>query len=337
MSDELRDDGFEDDFHEEADDNTDDAALPGEAAEVRLPLDGFTFETLIGFDEEIARIRDLGLVDDIDEEYLAFVEQMKKQHGIFDEPTGDVIVFSSTVREDADRLMIACANELGRPTMRMRVVDGPLGTQALIVMASNGIGPDGFKDWGTLVLEGVDTWGSGAGAALEGMKDLDQATLREAAGNVMKAIAVIRSAIANPKVAVFASVSGEIAPHSPLSMLLGSATLFEVPAPSDSERDAIWDYLMDKHVSMSALDRFELVKLSRGMPRCDIFSAAKEAVVQAYRESLQGFSYVPVTRSNLLDKIAAYQPLDSLEYRQIEDSVVEDFMTEIERMERGES
>ena len=35
--------------------------------------------------------------------------------------------------------------------------------------------------------------------------------------------------------------------------------------------------------------------------------------------------YVPVTIDNLFEKLAAYQPLESTEYRALEDAVVEDF------------
>jgi SpoVK/Ycf46/Vps4 family AAA+-type ATPase len=131
-------------------------------------------------------------------------------------------------------------------------------------------------------------------------------------------------------------MSGEFAEKSSLVNLLGPMTIFEVPLPNGHERYDIWEHLMCKHISMSALDIVELVKLSSGLPRCDIFAAAREAVAQAFHKSIEELSYVPVSRSNMLDKIAAYQPLDSEEYRAIEDSVAEDFLDEIERYDRGE-
>jgi hypothetical protein len=319
-------------IQDDADSRIAEDIAPGETSSVLMSLDGYTFDTLVGYDEEIARLRDMGIVDPVDDAYLEFVEQMKRQHGIYDESTGGVVVFKSAVREDADRLMVATAHELGHPVIRMKFIDGPMGTRALCVMATPGLGAHGFKDWGTLVLEGVDTWWNADNSEFYG-----DFALQESANSAMKAFALIKSSVANPKVSVFASVSDGLDAHSPLSSLLNPATVFEVPAPSAAERDAIWDHLMEKHVSMSAIDRFELVDLSKGMPRCDIFAAAKEAVVQAYRQSREGYAYVPVSRSNVLDKIAASQPLDSAEYRRIEDNVVEDFMREIERMEHGES
>ena len=61
------------------------------------------------------------------------------------------------------------------------------------------------------------------------------------------------------------------------------------------------------------------------MPRFDIYMAAREAIEEAYKESLFARRYVPVTRDNLFDKLAAYQPLDSAEYAELERLVVSDF------------
>ena len=310
-----------------------DGNLPaGDTSSVLMSLDGYTFETLVGYDEEIEKMREMGIIDSVDDTYLAFVERMKEQHGLYDESTGGIVLFKSAVREDADRLMVATAHELGHPIIRMKTIDGPMGSRVFCVMASPGLGMRGFEDWGTLILEGVDAWWPG-----DDVESYGDIPLKESASSMMKAFAIIKSSVANPKVTVFASVSEGLDARSPLGSMLNPATVFEVPAPSESERDAIWDHLMEKHVSMSANDRFELVELSRGMPRCDIFAAAKEAVVEAYHQSLERYSYVPVSRANLLEKIAAYQPLDSEEYRIIEDCIVEDFIRDIERMERDES
>jgi len=317
------------------DDDWNSDALLGEAAtgssEVMMSLDGFTFDTLIGYDGEIARLRESGIVGELDEEWLSFVGQMQAQHGLYDQPVGDTIVFHSDAREDADRLMIATANELNRPIVRMRTMEGAEGSQALCIMSTPGIGIHGFADAGTLVLEGIDSWFMpawfGIGEMVAGMPGDD------AAQGPLKAVAFLRDAVSNPKVTVLASAKSPEEAERRLGGHLGHLTFFEVNRPSDADRDAIWDFMMDRHVSMSALDRFELVRLSRGLPRCDIFAAAREAVVQAFNMSLESRSYIPVTRDNLLDKIAAYQPIDSAEYREIEDSAVQDLLSEIERFE----
>lgn len=313
----------------------DTSANESASATVMMSVEGYTFDTLVGYDEEIERLTELQVVEcSADPEFAAFVEQMKAQHGLYDEPTGQSILFRADVREDADRLMIAVANELGHPTVRMRMLETQPGMQAICILTTPGVSANGFEDWGTLVLEGVDQWGP-PDAADRGFTH-DDLALSNAARGAMKAMALIHDAAANPKVTVLASAVRPIEGSSLMAGLLGPMTLFEVPNPSAAERDDIWDHLMHKHVSMSALDRFELVRLSEGMPRCDIFAAAREAVSEAYHKSIAERVYIPVDRANLLGKVAAYQPLDSAEYQYIEESVVEDFRDEIERFERGE-
>ena len=43
--------------------------------------------------------------------------------------------------------------------------------------------------------------------------------------------------------------------------------------------------------------------------------------------------YQPVTRDNLFDKLAAYQPLDSAEYAELENAVISDFAAGLGELE----
>ena len=60
---------------------------------------------------------------------------------------------------------------------------------------------------------------------------------------------------------------------------------------------------------------------------------AREAIEEAYKASLVARRYVPVTADNLFDKLAAYQPLDSDEYRALEDAVVRDFRRDLDHLD----
>ena len=75
------------------------------------------------------------------------------------------------------------------------------------------------------------------------------------------------------------------------------------------------------------------MRLSSRMPRYDIYMAAREAIEEAYKASLVARRYVPVTADNLFDKLAAYQPLDSDEYRALEDAVVRDFRRDLDHLD----
>ena len=70
-----------------------------------------------------------------------------------------------------------------------------------------------------------------------------------------------------------------------------------------------------------------------------MYMAAREAVEEAYKLGLVTRKYQPVTRDNIFDKLAAYQPLDSREYHELEEAVVRDFrrdLSHIDDLLRGE-
>ena len=85
---------------------------------------------------------------------------------------------------------------------------------------------------------------------------------------------------------------------------------------------------------MRQLDIPRLTKLSRNMSRYDIVSAAREAVEDAYRRSLKARRYVPVTQDIMFAHIANFQPLDSDEYRALEDSVATGFLATIDDLDQ---
>ena len=110
-------------------------------------------------------------------------------------------------------------------------------------------------------------------------------------------------------------------------------TIIDIGYPNDKERADIWTEIARDHPSMRALDRDDLVRYSAGMPRYDMYMAAREAVEDAYKLGLVQRSYVPVTPQNLFDKLAACQPLDSEQYRALEDEVVRELQDDLDHLE----
>ena len=115
--------------------------------------------------------------------------------------------------------------------------------------------------------------------------------------------------------------------------LLEPLSLIDIECPTAEERVEIWMEIARDHPSIRSIRVADLVRYSVNMPRFDIYMAAREAIEEAYKESLFARRYVPVTRDNLFDKLAAYQPLDSKEYRELEDQVVRDFRSDLENIE----
>ena len=109
------------------------------------------------------------------------------------------------------------------------------------------------------------------------------------------------------------------------SICSGPVSAVDIDYPTEKERADIWMEIAREHPSVRGVDRDQLVRFSQGMPRFDMHMAAREAIEEAYKDSLTKRRYIPVTTDNLFDKLAAYQPLDSPEYKALEQAVVDDF------------
>ena len=115
--------------------------------------------------------------------------------------------------------------------------------------------------------------------------------------------------------------------------MLEPLTLVDIDLPTPAERVQIWDRIAADHPSIRGINRADLVRLSSNMPRVDIYSAAREAIEEAYKIGLAQRRYQPVTRDNLFDKLAAYQPLDSTEYEELENEVIRDFKRDLSHID----
>ena len=111
------------------------------------------------------------------------------------------------------------------------------------------------------------------------------------------------------------------------------ATVVDIDLPTQQERMDLWEWLADKFPSLRYFDYGELARLTESMTRYDICSAASEAVDQAYRDSIARTAYVPVTKSNLYEKIASFLPLDSREYEEAQEKVLERFRKELDHID----
>ena len=110
-------------------------------------------------------------------------------------------------------------------------------------------------------------------------------------------------------------------------------SIIDIDLPTPEERVEIWMDIAREHPSLRAVNRSDLVRYSASMPRYDIYMAAREAIEEAYKESLVARKYVSVTSENLFEKLAAYQPLESDEYHALEDEVVKGFRADLERID----
>lgn len=310
----------------------DDAAgkMAAEADEsaVISSLENITYKDLAGFDRTIKTMRDFGIGMQDDPEFQGLVTLLNYRHGLERMPAADSFLFRSPAREDAHRFMAATLGEIGLPAIRMHMEENLQGAPVLCVMAQADNHPrlnsarNAFEGPGVLMLEDLDLWEAPVVDVDDDLGGFVYATLSRGA---REAINLIRSAVENPDVFVIASASDGRAIDGFFYDLLEPLTVVDIDYPDEDERRAIWLDILHDHPSMRGINLDDLVEFSAGMPRYDLYMAAREAIEDAYKTSLMHRNYVPVTTDNLFEKLAAYQPLDSKEYHALENAVVREF------------
>ncbi|WP_124060264.1 ribonucleotide reductase subunit alpha [Gordonibacter sp. Marseille-P4307] len=314
--------------------------IPGMPAgeQMRIMEETVTYADLSGYHGAVAAMRQFGIGVKNDRRYLDLIEMLNLRHGVDRVPVADTLLFRSPAREDANRFMMATLGELNLPMIRMVMEENFQGLPVLCVMTQSGRRPRvnmqraGFEGPGVLVLEDIDLWN---------VPDLDSDPADVPAGlsaaNVSRAVRetlnFVRCAVDNPDVYVLATASTaeEIDPF--FYDLLDPVSVIDIDYPTQAERTEIWIEIAAQHPSMRGIDCAALVRYSEGMPRFDMYMAAREAIEDAYKQSLNSAEYTPVTGQNIFEKMAAYQPLDSKEYRALETEVLRDFRRDLEHLD----
>ena len=295
------------------------------------------YRDLVGFDSVIEDARALGLGVEDDDEYRALVDTLREQHGLDGLSAAGSVVFRTSSREDANTFMQAVVGELGLPAMRIQMQPGPMGVPMLCVTVSaknqpRMLGRVSLEAPSVLVLEDIDLWGApliDAASSTDG-EGVMFASMSRAA---REAVALVTAAVENPDIYVLASVGGDSPDQGYLYDLMEPMSVIDMYLPDEFERRTIWERIAADHPSVRALDLSTLTRVSRNLSRTDIVTAAREAVEDAYRAGLKARSYKPITQELMFEHISNFQPLDSPEYRALEDSVISDFRSQFADME----
>ena len=311
--------------------------LPQMPAMPPVESPALNFHTLSGYDETISIVREFGIGLKRDASFTNFVKMMNSRHGLDRMPAVDTLLFRSPAIEDATRFVEATIGEIGLPVLRMSMEEGMQGMPMLCVTTQGNSRPrmnhahNRFAAPGILVVEDLDMWSfPQPPEGTEGIASLMMANMSRGA---REAIGLIRSAVEDPDVYVLATATttGEIDPF--FYEMLEPLTVIDIPYPTEHERERIWREIMRNHPSTRKLKRADLVRFSAGMPRYDLYMAARAAIEEAYKMGLSHRMYLPVTMQNMLDKLAACLPLDSEEYRVVEGEIVRAFRDSIDDLE----
>lgn len=316
---------------------TRDRSLQGQAQADAAPAEmaTYSYKDLVGYGRAIESMRNRGIGLDDDPKFAEFLQMLSRRHGIHKTPSVETLLFRSFAREDASRFMAATVGELGLPAVRMFMEETPQGLPVLCVSAATEIQHRshpgrGFAGPGVLVLEDIDLWGEPLSSFAD---EYDEFSVAQLSRGAREAVMFIRSAVENPEVVVLASCADTVHLEDFFVNLLNPIDVVDVPVPDEAERAEVWKHVASMYPSLRYTERGELVRLSANMSREDIYLAAREAVEQAYAESVARRVFVPVTRDNIFDKVAAYQPLDSREYRELEEAAVESLRSELDNLD----
>lgn len=296
-----------------------------------------TYHDLVGFENAIDVMRGFGIGMENDPDFKELVQTLNTRHGLSRIPATDSFLFRSPVREDANQFMLATMGEIGLPAIRMRMEENLQGMPVLCVMASSDNHPrmnaarNAIEGGGVLILEDIDMWGTPLTEA--GNEEMGGFMYAQLSRGAREAMNLIRSAVENPEVYVLVSAAKDSSIDGFFFEFLEPLTVVDIELPDASERADLWANIVKEHPSLRSIDRGSLVRYSADMSRFDIYMAAREAVEEAYKASLVARKFMPVTSENVFEKIAAYQPLESEEYKQLEDAVIDTFRSELDQID----
>ena len=296
-----------------------------------------TYGNLIGYDETIDIMRDFGVGMMDDPAFNRFVTLLNQQHGLSAMPSLDSLLFRAVAREDATRFVEATIGELNLPALRITMEENIQGMPILCVTAQSDNQPrlnqarNRFDAPAILVVEDLDLWSvPQVPENAEGLGGFMMANLSRGA---RAAFDLIRNAVEDPDVYVLASaqIGEEVDPF--FYDLLEPLSVIDIGYPTEKERRDIWHDIVLTHPSMRSINRHDLMRFSAGMPRYDIYMAAREALEEAYKLGLIARKFVPVSPQNIFEKLAACQPLGSDEYLALEEEVLRDFRHDLDNLE----
>lgn len=298
------------------------------------------YDNLVGFDTAIQSMRKSGVIGKENSERMQLVERLNKEHGLNRISFSETMIFTSPSRVDANLFMEATASEIGLPCIQMHMDDNVQGSSVLCMMApadSNfRLNPSrtGFNGKGILMLEDVDTWNFPDAEdmpAEDGLAGFFSAQMSRGIAEVTNLIDV---ALDDPNILVMATV-GDKVDEVEVRKNLGADnfTIVRIDNPTDRERAAIWAKLAQDHPSLRAFSTQKLVDYSKNMSRYDIEVAVHEALEDAYKLGMKKGEYIPLSIVNIVERLADHQPLDSSEYKKLEDVATADFKKELENID----
>ncbi|MDO5329477.1 MAG: hypothetical protein Q4E88_05220 [Coriobacteriia bacterium] len=301
--------------------------------------DIFKYENLVGYDSAIAAMRELGLGAHKQNEFMQLIKKLNQEHGLDRVAFTKTLIFKSPSRVDAKIFTEATAGEIGLPCIRMRMDEGFQGQSVLSLVApANGnfrLNPTrtGFNGKGILLLEDVDLWEFPEIDVSKAESDMESMMAAQVSRGIAEVLNLIDIALQDPNILVCCTVGSDFNGESLLVNLIDDFKVINVDYPNDAERYAIWTMLSNDHPSLRAFSLNKLVEYSKNMSRYSIEVAAHDALEDAYKAGIEKREFVPLTIVNLLERLAEHLPLESSEYKNLEDKAAASFKRELDNID----
>lgn len=293
------------------------------------------YKNLVGYDSAIEQMRNLGLGTQKQTDYMKLVQRLNAEHGLDRIAFADSYIFKSVSRVDSKIFMEATAGEIGLPCIHMKMEDSFGGAGILTMMAPMNsnfrLNPSrtGFNGKGILILEDIDTWEF---PDID-TNNIDSMMAAQISHGVAEVLNLVQEAIDDSNILVMGTVGEDFDNKQLLKGIIENYRVINVDFPNEYERRAIWQVLANDHPSLRAFNINKLVEYSKNMSRYSIEIAAHEALEDAYKQGLDKREFVPLTIVNIIEKLSLHQPLESKEYKNLEDVAAANFKKDIDNID----
>ncbi len=325
------------------------------------------YANLCGFERTKEKMQAYGIVDPGNTELQSFLRQAESFHGVSGPVLSQNFLFVGPSREDNGIFAQATANEIGWPTITMIVDVNEFGDGTIKVVAPikrSFFGPPRITDLPnpcTLVIQNIDIlqelfWNEehaiNSGQGPFGYRHSDEHVKPQGMGKMPgvpagvgaqgyprslqhEIIGYLGALFARGGVFVIGTSAMSSAEHplvlsEQLESLLGKPVEIAVEMPNLEERQSVLSYFSTEHPSFHDLDSASLACLSEGMSRFEIFVSCRQAVEEAYSESLKNQRHQMVSLEDILTTFTRYLAQDSITYRLVEDYLVALFAADLE-------
>jgi hypothetical protein len=299
------------------------------------------YQTLIGYDSALEKMRGYGFISAGDASYRSFIERSAAMHGVSAHSLEGCLLFCGPSSEDVSLFAHATAGEIGFPVLHITVELDKQGNGTIKLAGPFRRGlfgaPPDIMDMATpctVLIEGIDlllemfdneqTAIRRHGARVRGMMGQTGRSMQAEITSYLKALRQ------KPGVVILATAQHADSLKEPLRSLFAPIHEIDVKHPEVKERLDVLTGFAAEHPSFAELDLLHIANLSDGLSRSSLVRAAHAAVESAYRSGLRLGSYSRVTFADLAMHLASYLDRSSPLYRQLEDEAVAQMYQDIE-------